>query len=767
MTRNPFSFVDDDFLADENPTEVPLTADNPRIPLFPPKATVSDDSQTKAGQKLAERIAEAHNIGLAANLQVTADDIPEAVIRAFEAVDASPNANVPNLSMGSLQTLSTGEGDLFYVEVLLSPLGLMPDPTNGRTILASRSARRKHVSSKEPQKPFLFPTYEVDSANDLVQLVSETQNELGFRGPTVRPGKDYQDILSIGLQGVHEPMTATFATYKSANGEETTLIKVDDGNRRLAAVQRALLEASGGRQFDAVSCWSDPLRNHDGTYSLRPHNADSVNRVRTRQLFNDYRGGNFYPASSKEDDIDTFLRRAERSVRIRTLRRCATVRVRLILGVNRSTLSSSLSKTVSPTAVLTSQIVRRLHIEDAAQKPWTIEAQSIQIALDALSGSHASIVNGADFVPLTETEIEGVLANDEVAWEGCPDGPTHPVRLASKVLATLTCDDHDATQEIKQSLKRFNMSVHYRALADNKARIAAETVMPLLQQTKPDSGVYKQIRAVVDRFSRSPLLIDVTNHPTKETPWWTYCNEETKVLIDLAKHELIANQSLSDTDFLQLDKGSCGAHGPATRALLHLALICAAANPAFERTENKRGRLEASPYQITINGLGGTRGLTKTTPEQVLVQLCKTSLGLEQLGEIVDAGISVRIPTNLFDPHSELIQSDGTALQDSHGKLTEEFLRGPQFGWTESDRDIPDGEAAVADVTKLDQYRLMVTDMIASVNRAHVTALQLLDPESFGEQLTEYGIAETGIHSQLSTLMMVFATGAARASTQR
>ena len=59
---------------------------------------------------------------------------------------------------------------------------------------------------------------------------------------------------------------------------------------------------------------------------------------------------------------------------------------------------------------------------------------------------------------------------------------------------------------------------------------------------------------------------------------------------------------MSDDDRRARGNGT-GAHGAATRALLLLALVASAASPAVA---GHAGRVGASPFQITLNGLGGT-----------------------------------------------------------------------------------------------------------------------------------------------------------------
>lgn len=770
MARKAFPFVDDLFDRSEYQNEVIPTADNPKMPLSPAKPTVGD-SYTRSGQKFAERFAEAHNIGCPAAEHITPDDVPTGLVRLFEAADAAPNANVTNLSQGSIKSLSTGLGDVLYVEVELSPLALCPDPMNGRTIVSARAHHHANLVAVDDHR-LGVPVFEVGSASELMSLVAESRSELGFNQPVVAPGKDYQDLISVGLQGVHEPLLATPTMYRTANGEYTFVIKLDDGNRRQAMTQRVLLEATGQTSWAAVSAWDDHLHQTDGTAALHPIEVADVNAVRTKGLFNDFAGGVMYPSSGRDDDVAFFLsNNAARSIRLRTLLRCRTVRVRLVLGVNTATLAPEARSAPSPTATLVSEVVRRLHILEAAQKPWSPETQNLQCGLLALSNARKKLDSGADDAPLTSAETTIVIDNSATDWAGANDGPRHPLRLATKAIAMLVCDQHDGTQAVREAMRSFNMSVHYSHLAENRAKIAAESVMAILGFSHAESRSYDRARTVIDRVIRTRLFTDVKSHPDSlKRPWWTLLNEPIDDLVKLAKTEVAAIAALSAEDRNSRGNGT-GPHGPATRALLLFALVAQTTSPAVVP---HAGKLGASPFQLTLNGLGGTRGLTKTTPDQVLLKLCGDQMGIDQLGEIVRAAIepTPRLPQNVIDPEAEDPKDPSTV-----GLLTESFLRGTAMGWTESGDTGSSGIGAAATHDIREQYRLVVSIVIERIQQAFDASRQLveecdgvLDGETLHTLFEENGIRSNPaepVQHWLSELQRVFFAGEAYAKSPK
>lgn len=725
MPNRPMPYCDDSLDPGDYQPEVIPTAANPRTPLSPPKANVAETAYTKTGQKFAERVVEAHNTGRPLADHITADQVPQGLIRLMEAADAAPNENVSNMSAGTIKSISTGLGDVLVVDVRLSVLSLCPDPVNGRTIAAARARQLPHLSAIADDE-FGFPLFDVASVGQLRELVTAAQSELGFDAPIVAPGKDYADLVSIGLQGVHEPLLVTPTRYRTPDGATAYVFKVDDGNRREAALRRALLDATGGSSWSQVESWSDHFERPGAASQLCDQGVDSVNTARTKALFNDFRGGVMSPSSMKEEDVAFFLReKASRSIRLRTILRCRTVPVRLVVGVNTATLTSHTAAAPSITSTLVSEVVRRLHISESAQKPWSDETQNLQCALVALEKLKERIGAGADYLPLDAATAQAVIDNKVADWTASPDDESHPLRVATLTLATILCDDHDGKEPVRAALKAFNFSVHGSKIAENRARIGAEVIMSVLGQGDSSKPKYKQLRTVIERVSRHRVLTDVPAHPDgKTSPWWEMVNLPLSELHQTAKTEIADRAAMSDADREALDKGA-GGYGPATRALLAMATVAQTANPAVVAYP---GRVGASPYQLTINGLGGTRGVTLTTPDQVMLRLCNDQCGVDQLAEIISAAVATppRVAANVIDPTDEDEHDPST-----RGLLREAFLRGTQMGWTSDGGAGTPSPPTRPDV--YDQYRAIVQRMIASIDAAATEARKLLEPRGSDE----------------------------------
>jgi hypothetical protein len=667
MPDRPMPYADEDYDVNAHPNEVRPTANSPRLPLLPPKPNVVEDAFTRSGIKFAERLAEAANIGRDTDDHIGIDDIPEGLVRAFEAADAAPAQNVSNLASGAITPLSTGDGELLIVEAILNPMAIIPDPMNGRTMLGHVSRRSRLLTPTCDDAQLDLPVFDLEAASELIDMANASHTELGFRHPRVAPGKDFQDLVSIGLQGVHEPILVTPQVFRGPDGSMMHGLVADDGNRRIAMQLKILADVAG---FSAAeqNAWATPMWNGTG-YEVRDWTAADVNRVRQRSLIGAETPGTWFPRSGNADDIDAFLNGpAMRSVRIRSFLRSRVVRAQIVVGVNNATLSPAARSEASSTNAVVKRIVRRRHITEAAQKPWDESAQSVQVATSALLGIRDAIGAAKDFVPLTAPEISSVLDGRVAAWSAA-DIDAHPLRLAAKLAATLICEEHDGTSIVRSEMKSFNMSTHHSKIADNRARIAADRVMPLLGFDDPGHSRTKQVRSVIDRAARSRVWQDVKSHPGGVTdPWWRYLDCDSDELAALADAETGVGSSM----------------GPASRALAFKALLCLAASPAVASSSSK-----ASPFTITLNGLGGTRGETKTTPDLVILKVLDHPQGVAQLAEIVAAGETSppRLALNVVNPDAEL---DGDP--STRGFLTEHELRGPTYGWQGDDADGLDGD---------------------------------------------------------------------------
>ena len=185
----------------------------------------------------------------------------------------------------------------------------------------------------------------------------------------------------------------------------------------------------------------------------------------------------------------------------------------------------------------------------------------------------------------------------------------------------------------------------------------------------------KRVRTVIERVSRNRCFQDVSD---EVGVWWE--------LLDLGADELAkraADRSLQG-------EGHPHEAGQACRALAFKALLCLSASPAVQSANSR-----ASEFSITLNGLD-ERGITKTTPDQVIFRLFEHEQGVEQLAEVVRCGETIggpALPKNVIDPEA-VVESDPT----TKGYLTEEFLRGPALGWEtptlDDNEDEQDDEAS-------------------------------------------------------------------------
>jgi len=726
MPERPMPYADEDYDTTNNPPEVIPTANSPRFPLLPPKPNVADDAFTRSGRKFAERVAEAANIGRDPGDRIDPDDIPAGLIRAFEAADAAPAQNVSNLASGAITPLSTGDGELLVVEVLINPMAIAPDPMNGRTMLGHVSRRQRLLVPTCDDPQLDLPVFDLESATELVDLANASHTELGFRNPRVAPGKDYQDLVSVGLQGVHEPILVTPQIFRTEDGGRLHALVADDGNRRLAMTLRVLADTAGFSVAE-LNGWAAPL--WDGSsYQLTDWDAAAVNRLRTRSIVDNDSAGTWFPRTGNDDDIDAFLDGpVERSVRIRSFLRSRVVRAQIVVGVNNATLSPAAQAESSASHAVVKRIVRRRHIAEAAQKPWDEGAQSVQVATASLLRIRDGIAAAKDFVPLNTDEITTILDGKTPTWAAANDLTKHPMRLAAKLIATLVCDDHDGTSAVRDEMKSFNMSTHHSKIGDNKARIAADRVMPLLGFDDPTHSRTKQVRTVIDRSARSRIWQDISKHPNGSTnPWWELIDSDADELAALAASERDAHDDL----------------GPAARALALKALLCLAASPAVASTSTK-----ASPFTITINALGGTRGKTKTTPDLVVLQVLDHDQGIAQLAEIVKAGETMTpvLPKNIIDPTAEVDNDPST-----RGFITEAFLRGPTFGWSDSgDGDADDGEepgeADDPTPTPYRQYLAWHDRFVALLHQVAAEAKAVKDGEDeLVAQFNDHGLPDDG-----------------------
>ena len=675
MSANRLPYADENFNPEDCPNEVPPGRDTTRFPLARPKANV--DGITRNGKKFAERVAEAANTGRDVADHITVDDVPEGLIRAFEAVDADPDSNLSRVTSGSVSTVSTGDGELLVLEVLVNPLAVVPDPMNGRTTDKHVNRRSRLIDPTDYNTALDIPIYDIEAASDLIDAANNSHTELGFRNPRIKPGKNRDDLVSVGLQGVHDAILLMPHIYRDVDGNTMHCLVAHDGNRRLAMSLRVQQDVAGFDQSQLTS-WTAPMGTGNSPV-LKDWDAAAVNTVRERSAISPQSAGSWFPASSSDEDIEEFLqRRVDQHVTVRSFLRTRALKAQIVIGVNNSTLSDTARKSVSPATAVMKQRVNRLHIKEAGTLEWSENAQSTQVATTVLQQVRDGIRNAKDFVPLTEDEVTAVLDNTVKPWDSADDLERHPMRMAAKVAATVICSDHDCADTVRDVMKSFSISTAGTKIADNKAKIAAYRVVPLLGFSNADSYATKQVRAAINAFCTNRYFRGDDNDAT---PWWSLLDLDADELAAKAKSELAANPDAKPHEA-----------GPACRALSFKALFCLCASPAVQPTAANR-----SPFAVTGTGTGRAGAVTAVKIEQLVFKLFEFELGVDQLAEVVRCGETLGIqppPKNLIDPEA---QDEGNP--STRGFLTEAFLRGPALGWVDPSTvpvDAEDVDDAVA-----------------------------------------------------------------------
>ena len=675
VQHKDFAFIEESFDKSEFPDEIGPTHGSDRFPFAVPKTKVGEGSLTKTAVLLRERVAEAAG--------VDAEAIPEGMMRAMEAADAWPDENVRNAASGRGRSISTEVGEILYVEFWANPCALVHDPNNGRTTADARDKGLPYLEAVRDDAVTRAPVISVPDAATLLAGVQETAGALGFVG-TVSDAKDLHDINWIGLQGVHEPLLVTPTLVEDEAGNHNWMLKVDDGNRRLAMLRRCLREATG-LSLSEIESWADHIFQVDGTKRLRDWTAADVENVRRKATYKD--PSYWRPTSTSQEAVESWL--ASSNVIKRTVIRTSVVPVRLVVGY-RNLKSSATQRSNSMEAV--QRYIRRTHIKTAAQREWTPAAQAMQVALDSMRRMQVRSATTTGYtMALSADELEAVYANKVVDWAGADaDDPSHPLRLASKAIGTFICTDMTADGDVKLSLTAHSMSTHHSKIRELRAEVAASVALPILG-LKPDErrgGDFTRARAAVDRTSRHPMFVAVKKHPDGgRDPWWRYLNHSVGDLEALADKEFDEGMDAAPDD-----KG-VGGYGPATRALLFMATIGMATNPAVRTPLAGEA---ASPWQLTISGLAGSRGQTLTTPDLVMSNVLaqRKKDGVHQLAEVVKASLVGAIPMNTLDPAAADTDARDVPIERTRGTLTEAFLRSTALGWRQEGRGAKSKTAA-------------------------------------------------------------------------
>lgn len=719
VRHTDFAFVDESVDPSEFPDEIKPSYRSDRFPFVVPRTKSDDNALSKPAQLVRERIAEVS--------AVDASDIPVGLLRAIEAADAWPDENVRNFASGRIRSISTEVGDIIYVDFWASPLALVHDPNNGRTIAESRAQRLPYLEAVRDDPMTGAPVMRVSDAAELIAGVEMAAGALGFTA-NISDVKDLQDINWVGLQGVHEPTLIVPTLVEDAQGNATWILEDDDGNRRLAMQRRCLREATGFAMSEFVA-WDDHLHQPDGTKFLRHWTAADVEAVRRKAL---YKNARFWrPSGASEEAVSEWLKSTNKAQR--TVIRNSVIPARLVIGYGNLNTKSGLGERSAAKEAI-HRYIRRTHIKTAAQRDWSPATQAMQVALDSIRRIkfRSDMTHGYQMA-LSRAELDLVYNNTIVDWMGVTvDDPAHPLRLATKAIATFVCSGTTAEGDVKKSLTAHSLSTHPTKIRENRAAVAASVAMPILGLNVDDKGDYTRARAVVDRASRHPMFVAVQRHPSgDDNPWWAFIDKSTDELLAVAEREFDAGMGVDDSP----DEKSLGSFGPATRALLFMSIVGQATNPGFRATG---GGEQTSPWQLTNTGLGGMRGNTQTTPDLVMRQVLAKykKAGVQQLVEIVRSALAAEIPANTIDPDYVDVDTKGQPVPGTQSTVTERFLRSAEMGWGSA------GGGAGSEVPAVDPFDLALAQLGDAISAAAANTAPFSEAGEVSRRFLEAGLPE-------------------------
>ncbi|MEB3980209.1 hypothetical protein OQ968_02900 [Mycobacterium sp. 663a-19] len=747
VRHTDFAFVEETVDPSEYPDEIRPTYGSDRFPFTVPKSKLDEDTLSKPALLLRDRIAEATG--------ADPKQVPVGLLRAVEAADAWPDENVKNFASGRMRSISTEVGEIVFVDFWANPLALVHDPNNGRTIADARAKGFPYLEAVRDDPPTGAPVMRVKDAVELITGVEETAGALGFLA-NITDGKDLQDINWIGLQGVHEPTLIVPTLVEDHHGNATWILEDDDGNRRLAMQRRCLREATG-LAISELEAWADHLYQPDATKVLRHWTAKDVDAVRRKSLYKD--GKYWRPSSATREAIAGWLNASNKAQR--TVIRNSVIPARLVVGYRNLNLKGVVGER-SAAKEAVHRYIRRTHIKTAAQRDWSTATQAMQVALDSIRRIKVryDLTRGYKMA-LSRAELDVVYANTVTDWLGTDgDDPRHPLRLAAKAIATFVCNDTTAEGDVKRSLTAHSLSTHATKIRENRASVAASVAMPILGLNVNDKGDYNRARAAVDRASRHPMFVAVKKHPNGATdPWWSYLDRSVDELLALADREFDEGMGADDSP----DDKSVGTFGPASRALLFLATIGQATNPAFRDTLPGE---QATPWQLTINALGGTRGNTMTTPDLVMRQVLAHHKkdGATQIAEMARAALASEIPRNTIDPDYVEHDDKGQPIERTRKTVTERFLRSEAMGWTaRGGGDTPPPPAG-------DPFDRALAQLSEAVAAAAANTAPFLDAGDIGQRFVEAGLPDaytTALLKQARKVVTLLQRGQFIAQTRR
>jgi hypothetical protein len=582
-------------------------------------------------------------------------------------------------SVANPEVLPTDHGDLVVLDYLaLTPM-LSRDLDNPRPFLRLGTRTNGHGYSYTP--PLLgeydqngFRSLEVASAEHFAELHRAHRDALGFDGQ-VRDHRDRLDLERGARLGILKPATvAPVRMVDRRTGNVALQLGLVDANRRLTLVERIFDTVMPTLRFGMFA------RRHmfDGdTLVFRRFTADDAHDARETlaEAFADLDApGDTGDAEADRMRVRQWANRIDENDPFNAaILRTRVMRCRVAIGLD----PASALAARNPMTVAISAYRDQLHLPDLSDVPWDRRATEAMVAHDLLRQSReiASVVPQVVHGPNGSTWQDAVLFNPtDIGWHVPGIASTHRPDTAARALgttesdvpmcldgiaalsddlppavpatggelrqpnaldlilatiATVVCRDQPAAAVISEML------AHHRMANSPKARgqLAAAVLGPLLRLPAEGSDTARAY-AALSRTAQHGLVYKLGEGRDplgEDLRWVDLLGRSWFEIVERARAERAAGGVTSGGDRV---------FGPAQVLLALAAAISMEVSPAVVFSD----RGGPSPYQLTISGLGGQRGVYKGDPLAVLLALTVSESGISQLWELVVAAIADEQP---------------------------------------------------------------------------------------------------------------------------
>lgn len=580
-------------------------------------------------------------------------------------------------SVTNPEVLPTDHGDLFVLDYLaLTPM-LARDIDNPRPFL--RLGTRTNGNGYTYTSPILgeydqkgFRTLEVASIEHFADLHRAHRDALGFTGQ-VRDHRDRLDLERGARLGILKPATAApVRILDRRTGAVALQLGLVDANRRFTLVERLFDAVMPGLRFGAFA------RRHlfDGErLTFRRFTAEDAHDARETlaDAFADLDApGDTGDVEADRVRIHQWANRIDENDPLNAaILRTRVMRCRVVIGLD----PASALAPRNPMKVAIGAYRDQLHLPDLSDVEWDKRATEAMVAHDLLRQSRefASVVPttvmgetpsgpapwqdavmfgpieigwhvpgitsthrpsvAAEALGVAENEVLKCAAEVAALTEELPPavrGATPAARtlnaldLILATIATIVCRAQPMTPVIGEML------AHHRMANSPKARgqLAAAVLGPLLRLPAEGSDTARAY-AAVSRTAQHGLVfkLDESRDPLNEgLRWVDLIGRDWFDIVDRARGERAAGAVTATGERI---------FGPAQIMLALAAAISMEVSPALVFSDQG-----PSPYQLTLSGLGGQRGVYKGDPLAVLLTLTVSEAGISQLWELVVAAIA-------------------------------------------------------------------------------------------------------------------------------